>query len=281
MKILRNIFAAIAGIVAGGLTVLAVETLSTLAHPKPQNLDLADTEAMREWIQSLPLTAFAAVLVAWSLGAFVGVWLARMLAANRSLWPAVFAGCFLLLATLANLIMIPHPLWFAIAGIAVYPVFGLLGLAFSTPREMIVSANREIHSDKLSVFRTLADIKNFSVAVPEITNVEFLTEQQYGVGTRFRETRLMNGKEAATELEVTELIEGEHIRLVSIAGGTLWDTVFKVAQMPGEKQPTQMRMSMSCQPQNFFAKIMVPAILPMVSKCVQADMDAVKAHCES
>ncbi|GAB5406046.1 MAG: hypothetical protein Aurels2KO_42770 [Aureliella sp.] len=279
VNILRNCFAAIVGIVTGGLAVLLIESLSSLAHPKPDYIDLSDADAMRDWIQSLPLTAFAAVLAAWSVGAFVGVWVARMLSANRSIWPAIVAGAFLLLATIGNLVMIPHPLWFAVLGIAVYPVFGLLGLAFSTPGEMIVSAERDIGADKSVVFKTLADIKNFSKAVPEIVNVEFLTEQQYGIGTRFHETRMMNGREAKTELEVTELVEDEHVRLVSTAGGTLWDTVFTVAS--GQAGSTHMQMSMSCQPQTFFAKIFVPVILPMVSKFVQADMDAVKTYCET
>ena len=51
------------------------------------------------------------------------------------------------------------------------------------------------------VFEVVSDIRNFSKAVPHIIDVQFLTEQTEGVGTRFRETRLLKGKEASTELE--------------------------------------------------------------------------------
>ena len=47
--------------------------------------------------------------------------------------------------------------------------------------------------------------------------------------TRFRETRVMKGREASTVLEVTEYESPRRIRLVSDEGGTIWDTVFTVA----------------------------------------------------
>lgn len=278
MSVLRNIAAVIAGILVGGTAVALIEYASSSAHPMPAGLDMNDRQALGEWIDSLPLSAYATVLAAWCTGAFLSVWVARMLATHRAMWPGIVAGGFLLLATIANLIAIPHPLIFAILGVAVYPIFGLLGLMFSAPSEMSVKAQRTITADVGKVFHTLADVRNFSKAVPGITNIEFLSKQNFGVGTRFRETRIMNGREAATELEVTELVENEHVRIVSLAGGTLWDTVFTVA---GRGEATDMTMVMRAIPENLFARLMVPAILPMVSRAVQSDMDSVKNYCES
>ena len=58
---------------------------------------------------------------------------------------------------------------------------------------------------------------------------EFLSDTHTGVGTRFRETRVMKGKEQPTELEITEYIENERVRMVADSHGTVWDTVFSVA----------------------------------------------------
>jgi uncharacterized membrane protein len=71
------------------------------------------------------------------------------------------------------------------------------------------------------VFRTISDIENYSNAVSHIPNVEFLSEMKTGVGTRFRETRLMRGKEASTELEVKEYVENDHVHMVSDSHGTI------------------------------------------------------------
>ena len=56
------------------------------------------------------------------------------------------------------------------------------------------SAKRMIDAPVEEVFNTVAHIEAFRNALPHIIDVEFLTDQQTGAGTRFRETRLMNGK---------------------------------------------------------------------------------------
>ena len=87
----------------------------------------------------------------------------------------------------------------------------------------------------------------------------------------------MNGKQATTELEVTELVENDYVRIVSDAGGTLWDTVFKVKQQ-GEE--VDMNMRMDVRPHNVAAKFITPLIMRFVSDAVGSDMDAVKKYCE-
>ncbi len=78
------------------------------------------------------------------------------------------------------------------------------------------------------VFRTVAEIDNFSNAISHIVDVEFLSDIHVGVGARFRETRLMMGREASTVLEVTEYVQNARVRLVSDEGGTVWNSVFEV-----------------------------------------------------
>ena len=136
---------------------------------------------------------------------------------------------------------------------------------------------RSIQAPIDKVFRTVADIREFSQVVPHIVNVEFLSETQYGLGTRFRETRVMKGREAATDLEVTEFVEDERVRLVADSHGTIWDTVFSV-QKDGEA--VTLTMVMDARPYKLLQKIMVPLIRGMVQKEIEKDMDFVKQHCE-
>lgn len=140
-----------------------------------------------------------------------------------------------------------------------------------------VTVTRVIDAPADVVFRTVADISHFSEAVPHIVNVEFLSEVRSGVGTRFRETRLMNGREASTELEVTEYVENDRVRIVSEAGGTIWDTVFTVSPAGGG---TELTMVMDARPQKLSARLAVPLMLRMVKGAVATDMDAVKTFCE-
>ena len=108
-----------------------------------------------------------------------------------------------------------------------------------------MTVTRRIAAPVGVVFRTVADIRQFSQVVPQIIRIEFLSDVRSGIGTRFRETRLMNGQEMATELAVTEYVENDRVRIVSDAGGTVWDTVFTVAAAEGS---TELTMVMEARP---------------------------------
>ncbi len=143
----------------------------------------------------------------------------------------------------------------------------------------VYEVRRHIRAPRDLVFRTLSDIEQFSQAIPHIVRVEILSDQKVGLGTRFRETRLMNGREATTVLEVTEYVENDRIRLVADAGGTIWDSVF-VVHSAGDDQ-TELTLTMVGNAYTFFAKIMNFMIGPMLKKALAGDMDAVKTHCEA
>ena len=140
-----------------------------------------------------------------------------------------------------------------------------------------VTVTRRIDAPADVVFRAVAHIEQFSQAVPGILRVEFLSEVKSGVGARFRETRMMMGREASTELEVTEYVENERVRIVSEAGGALWDTVFSLA---ADGEGTELRMVMDARPQTASARMTVPLIIGVVRKAVEQDLDAVKSFCE-
>jgi hypothetical protein len=70
------------------------------------------------------------------------------------------------------------------------------------------------------VFNTVAHFQQFSAALPHIVNFEFLSDSETGIGTRFRETRVMNGKDMDTELEVVEYVLNDHTRTVPDSHGT-------------------------------------------------------------
>jgi carbon monoxide dehydrogenase subunit G len=134
-----------------------------------------------------------------------------------------------------------------------------------------------IDAPRDKVFRTVSDISQFSQAIPHIVKIEYLSEKKTGLGTRFRETRLMRGKEANTELEVTEYIESDRIRLVADSHGTVWDTVFTVR---GENRATELTMVMDAKAYKLLPKLLNPLIKGMIKKAITKDMNSVKTYCE-
>ena len=139
------------------------------------------------------------------------------------------------------------------------------------------SVTREIRAPIELVFSRISDVRRFEEVNEDVLEIEFLTEQQSGVGTRFKETRNMNGRRTTTTLELTEYVENQHVRFVSDEGGTIWDTVMRVAEKDGG---TELRMVMDARPYKLLARIITPLIKGMVTKAVVADLDRLKTRCE-
>jgi carbon monoxide dehydrogenase subunit G len=147
------------------------------------------------------------------------------------------------------------------------------------PKSYAITANETIQAPVEKVFQTLAQVEHFSKAVPGIQKIEFLGDKRYGVGTRFRETRIVNGREAAAELEVAELRENESIRLVTTMAGTLWDTAFNVSK--SGSNACAVAMTASAHPKQFAAKLLTPMIMGMIRRALTHDLLAVKKYCEA
>jgi uncharacterized protein YndB with AHSA1/START domain len=142
-------------------------------------------------------------------------------------------------------------------------------------RPIIVT--RSIKAPVERVFQTVADIQQFSKAVPRIVKYEFLSAVKSGVGTRFRETSVMKGKEATTELEVTEHVPNEHVRMVADSHGVVWDSVFTVKP---EQERTELTLAMDARAYKFLPKLMYPLMYSIIAKSIANDMDSVKKFCE-
>lgn len=136
---------------------------------------------------------------------------------------------------------------------------------------------REIDAPVATVFETVAHADNFAAAVPHLVAVEFVGDQRIGVGTRFRETRVLRGRQATTALEIVEYEPNDRVRLVADEGGTIWDTTFVVART-GEL--TTLQLTLEASAYKLTAKLMNRLTKSLITNALEGDMDAVKAYCE-
>jgi hypothetical protein len=113
----RTILGVLVGLVVAWLVMSLCEFGSLALHRPPPGLDLRDPEALALHIASAPLSAMLLVLAGWVGGAFLGAWVAARIARHRHA-AALVIGALVVLGVVANSVMIPHPLWMTIAGIA-------------------------------------------------------------------------------------------------------------------------------------------------------------------
>jgi len=139
-------------------------------------------------------------------------------------------------------------------------------------------ATRTIAAPSERVFRAVADPDESQRAIPEASPPEFLTERRSGVGTKFRATRTSRGKTQSFDMEVTELVPGDRVRIVNVTHGTLWDSVMSVRPDGGGQ--TVLTLTMDAVDERLFPRLMMRVIRGMVQKALEKDMSAIKEYCE-
>ena len=132
------------------------------------------------------------------------------------------------------------------------------------------------------VFEVFSNFPQAAENVDGIKSVEMLTDGPVGVGTRFKETRVMFGKEATEEMEVSRFEPNQLYTVSAESCGAKFDTTFHF--VPKSERQTEVEMEMNIQSVTMFAKLMSPLSFLMrgtMKKCLMADVDDLKRLCES
>ncbi|WP_066510494.1 hypothetical protein [Rufibacter sp. DG15C] len=128
----KSIFAVLTGVVTGFLTIFLVELVAQQVYPVPSEVNLQDPEAMGTYLASAPMGSLMLVLLAYALGSFLGGMVAARLAKSRKMMHALLVGFLLLLACVANFYLLPHPIWFIISSVIIYPLMSFFGGAMGS-----------------------------------------------------------------------------------------------------------------------------------------------------
>lgn len=109
----RALSGVLAGAIVAFVVIVLVEMVSLWLFPLPPGIDPNDKAAIAAAIPSMPIGAFLLVMLAWVLGAGLGALTALRVARSTARWPGRAVGALVLVGALYNLMVIPHPVWFA------------------------------------------------------------------------------------------------------------------------------------------------------------------------
>ncbi|MEN9413105.1 MAG: hypothetical protein RLZZ342_192 [Candidatus Parcubacteria bacterium] len=128
MTILKQwVWPVVAGFVVASAVMMAFELTNSFFYPLPADLDWYDTAAVQALTKSLPWTAFILVILGWAVGSFCGGYITSRLAGETRFRVTAVLAILLVLAGIANVLMLGHPMVFTIIGLAVLAVFPYLG----------------------------------------------------------------------------------------------------------------------------------------------------------
>ncbi len=124
---MRSAVAIIAGFICGFIVVSIIQAISSAIYAPPAGFDYNDPTALEEYVATLPVTAFILVLVSHALGAFVAAFVCSAIVRRSWFAASLFFGVFFTAAGIMNLVLIPHPIWFAVLDLVAYIPAALLG----------------------------------------------------------------------------------------------------------------------------------------------------------
>ncbi len=127
------------------------------------------------------------------------------------------------------------------------------------------------------VFDTLSDFENAARHVRGIDRMELLTPGAIGVGTRFRETRTMFGKQSSVEMEITAF---DRLHGYTVEGTTCGSRYRAAYHLLSDIAGTHVRLEIETQPIHFLAKLVAPLACLMqgsMKKCLLNDLEDIQA----
>jgi len=131
-RLLRRIIAVLVGTAVAFTVVMLVDLLVGSMHPVPEGTDVRDAESMAAVIAGMPVSALVVMVAGWALAAAIGAFVAVRLTPERRASAGHLVALLFLLATLANLAMLPHPGWMWAAALVALPLAGWLGARTGT-----------------------------------------------------------------------------------------------------------------------------------------------------
>lgn len=139
----------------------------------------------------------------------------------------------------------------------------------------------QINADPAKTFATFTDFHNTAKNIRGIKHLEVLGDGPIGVGTQFRETRTMFGKDAVETMEITAFDPPRSYSVGCDSCGARFDTVFRFTPESGG---TRVDIDMNTAATSLFAKLMSPLMgwmmVGTMRKCFENDLADLKAVAE-
>jgi hypothetical protein len=124
---MKNFFAIVGSLAAAMIIIMLFELLSNSVHPFPKDLDLNNKFLLKEYMSTLPLSVFAIVLSGYIIASFIAGVIIKYISPKSGKIVPLITGIILTSASIVNLYLIPHPLWFIIINVILCIPMALIG----------------------------------------------------------------------------------------------------------------------------------------------------------
>lgn len=146
-----------------------------------------------------------------------------------------------------------------------------------------IEIEREADAPAGAVWRVMTDIARAPEVLSGVDAVERLDGGgDFGVGTRWRETRTLMGRQATEELEVTAVDPGRSYTVEAESGGAHYVSVMAVEPLGSDR--SRLSMTFGARPASVMGRVMAATIgrlfVGATRKALATDLDELAAAAE-
>jgi carbon monoxide dehydrogenase subunit G len=142
--------------------------------------------------------------------------------------------------------------------------------------DIALTLERSIDASPDAVWHVLTDLEGSEAVLSGVSRIERLAGLGYTIGTRWRETRTMMGRESAEEMEVVGIDPGRATTIAAEANGMRYRTEFTL-EPQGTGTLLRMRFGGTYQTlswvQRVAAKLTAGIGLRVTRRAMQQDLD--------
>lgn len=148
---------------------------------------------------------------------------------------------------------------------------------------MKMHTSTNINAEPSKIWTAITDIKNSADMIKGIIKIEVLEEPEEGIiGLKWKETRLMFGKEAEETMWITDAEENVYYRTRAESHGSVYISELRIT--PIDAESCELSMTFDGTPTSFFAKLMSAVMMPFFKgsmvKMLEQDLSDIKRFVE-
>ena len=143
-----------------------------------------------------------------------------------------------------------------------------------------VSVVRSIAAPPETVWAVFTDLKESAERLSAVKAVEVFTDGPFGVGTRWRETRTMFGREATEDMEITAVDPGRSYTAEAASHGSHYTSRFDFAPTEDGTDVTFSFTGESQGAMRIVGAVMWPMLKGKMTKELRRDLDDLAVYCE-
>lgn len=146
---------------------------------------------------------------------------------------------------------------------------------------MQVQASKTIKATKEQTWKVVTDIEGAKSRISGIKDIEILDKPQTGlVGLKWKETRVMFGKEATETMWITKVSELKYYETQAINCGCVYKSTVEIKDDP---VGVELSMSFEAYPKTVLAKLMSPLTFLFsgsIKKAFEKDLEDIQKSLE-